>query len=474
MSEDIEVRIERAGDKALAFTPVGVYAFDVAGSFSIASQSVLPFYTRVYQLMPCQIGEFRIVPNGQQNDYPEELRGILDNDHQTPEALNKQVELLWGQGPALYRVKFENGKRVKYWEEDKNIQAWLDSWDYQEYLMRSSVEFRTINGHFTKFYRNRAPRVGRPGAIAKLDHVSSRFARLEWPDEENQIRNIIVGNFTQPWKGPGLKLFPGGLTSYPIFDPDKPFSFPVSMRYSNLYGFALDYEYSRSPLHGIFSWIKLSTSIPKILTSFNANSMTIKYHIEIPAIFWDQEKATLQERCMTEKIPFTEALWKKHQDKVMENFTKVLAGNDQVGKYVQTSTVFDESSNQYVGFKITPLDQKVKDYIEGQLMIAKEAIFQVTAGIGLHPALSNLSKDGNLPSGSEQLYAFKLYKSTSVDIPEGIITKDLNMALRVNFPESGLRLGFYHENVMTEEATSPQDRLKNQGSGTAAQNLNPS
>ena len=172
MSEDLDVKIERAGNKAFAVTPVGVYAFEVAGSFSIASQSILPFYTNTHQLMPIQIGDIRIVPNGQENSYPDELRGILDNDHLSPEALNKQVELLWGQGPALYQVKFENGRRVKYWVEDKGIQAWLASWDYQEYLLRSSIEFRTINGLFTKYYRNRGPRIGRPGAIAKLEHVS--------------------------------------------------------------------------------------------------------------------------------------------------------------------------------------------------------------------------------------------------------------------------------------------------------------
>lgn len=96
-------------------------------------------------------------------------------------------------------------------------------------------------------------------------------------------------------------------------------------------------------------------------------------------------------------------------------------------------------------------------------MPAKSA-FQVTSGIGLHPALSNLSKDGNLPSGSEQLYAFKLYLATGVDIPEAIVTKDINLAIAANFPGKKLRLGFYHDVLLTEEMTAPADRLKNQSS----------
>ena len=70
MAEDIDVKLVREGSKAFAITPIGVYAFDVSGSFSVAAQSVLPFYTHTRQLMPIQIGGFRIVANGQQNDYP--------------------------------------------------------------------------------------------------------------------------------------------------------------------------------------------------------------------------------------------------------------------------------------------------------------------------------------------------------------------------------------------------------------------
>jgi hypothetical protein len=459
MSDDKkeDVKIIRVGNKAMSITPVGVHVFDVAGSFRTASPSVLPFYTNTRQLMPVKIGEFDIVANGQENNYPDELRQILDENNLTPEILNKQAQLLYGQGPALYMIKFENGRRVKYWIHDPEIQAWLDSWDYEDYLLKACIEFRTINGHFTKYFRNRGYRIGSAPMIAKLDHVSSMFSRLEWPDSQNQVRNIIVGDFRQPWKN--------GLRAYPVFDPDAPFASPVSMRYSNLYSFALDYEYSRSPIHGSLSWIKLSSSIPKLLTSFNDNSMAIKYHIEVPALYWEALRAKLEQQCMETNISFTEKMFEDAQDKIMEKFSLALAGNDHVGKFVNTASIFDEVGNQYVGWKITPLDQKVKDFIDAQINIANESLFQTTSGIGLHPALSNLSKDGNLPSGSEQLYAFKLYLATGVDIPEGIVCKDINMAIRANFPGKNLRLGFYHDVLLTEEMTNPKDRIRNQEPG---------
>jgi hypothetical protein len=468
MSAEIkDVNLIREGNKAFAITQVGIYAFDVnAASYKVAGSSVLPFYTNNRALLPVRIGEFDIVPNGHENSYPDELRDILDENNLTPEILNKQAQLLYGQGPALYRINHENGRRVKFWMDDPEINAWLESWNYEEYLMRSCIEFRTMNGNFTKYYRNLGARIGDKPFIAKLEHVSHRFSRLEWPNDNNQVEAIIVGDYHQPWKL--------GLRRYPVFNPESPFANPVSMRYSNLYSFALDYEYSRSPIHGSLGWIRLSSSIPRLLSSFNDNSMAIKYHIEVPAIYWESLKEDIERRCLESGEVFTEKLFKNEQDEVMKKFSLALSGGDKVGKFVNTSTIFDDRGNEFVGWKITPLDQKVKDFIDAQINIANEALFEVTSGIGLHPALSNLSKDGNLPSGSEQLYAFKLYLQTGVDIPEMIVCRDINYAIRANFPGKNLRLGFYHDVLLTEEATNPKDRLKNKIPGSpGSKNMQP-
>jgi hypothetical protein len=453
MAEDNDVQILKAENKVLTVTKAGCYLFDVVGSSQVAQTSVLPFYSNARQLLPTRIGDFQIVAHGTENNYPDEIRTILDENNLTPEVLNKQAQLLYGQGPALYRVKFDNGRREKYWDEDAAIQAWLDSWDYEDYLLKACIEFRTLNGHFTKFYRNRGARIGGKAVVAKLEHVSGMFSRLEWPDDNNQIRNIIVGDYRQPWKN--------GLRRYPVFDPESPFASPVAMRYSNLYSFALDLEYSRSPFHGTISWIKLGSSIPKLLTNFNDNSMAIKYHIQVPALYWASMKMKLEEEYVAQNLPFTEKIFEKFKDDTFKTVSLALSGGDKVGKYITTDSLYDEVGNQYVGWKIDPMDQKVKDFIDAQINISNQSLFMITSGLGLHPALSNLSKDGNLPSGSEQLYAFKLYLATGVDIPESIVVKDINMAIRANFPGTDLRLGFYHDIVMTEEKTNPKDRLKN-------------
>jgi hypothetical protein len=459
-----DIRMMKQGKYSFAQSNVGCYLFEVSADFRVAAPSILPFYTRSRALLPVQVEGFSIIPFGDQNDYPDMLRELLDENNLTPEVLNKQAQLLYGQGPALYRMVYEQGKRRRVWVNDAPVEAWLGSWDWEDYLLRGCIEFRTMNGLYTKFFRNKGARLGREVKIAKLEHVSNVFARMEWPDGNWNVNHIIVGDFKMPWRT--------GLKSYPVIDPSDPFCFPISMRYSNLYSFALDHEYSRAPWHGSINWIKLASSIAKLLLNFNSNSAAIKYHIKSPAIYWDHKRQLLEQQCMEQNKPFSDKMLEELKDKTYLKITEALSGAENVGKMVTTEELFDSDANEYVGWKIEPMDQKVKDFIDAQINIASRAAFETTSGIGLHPALSNLSKDGNLPSGSEQLYAFKLYLSTGVDIPESIVTKDLNLALRSNFPGTDLKVGFYHDNVLTEEATNPADRVKNQS--TYKENQKPS
>ena len=447
-------RIIRNGNYRIAENGVNVYSFEIAAVDKLASPGILPFYTNVRKIVPLRIGKYDIIPHGEQNRLPTELREILDDNNLTPEIINKLVQLLWGQGPALYETRFEEGKRVKYFVEEKEVQTWLDSWGYEDYLLKAIVEFRHMNGHFTKYYRNRAPRIGGPGKIVRLEHVGSVKARLEWPNTKENIRHIIVGDWDQPWKK--------GLKSFPLFNRFEPFRFPVSMRYSNMYSFALDNDYSRPTFNGSLNWIRLGSSIAKLLINFNSNSAAIKYHIKSPAIYWQKKKEELEEKCKLKDEEYTDNMLEDLKDNTFLKITEALSGVVKAGKMLTTEEIYDEIGNEYVGWKVEVLDQKVKSFIEAQINISKRAALETTSGLGLHPALSNISTDGNLPSGSEQLYAFKLFLSTGVDIPESIVCRDINNSIAANFPGKTVKLGFYHDVVHTEETVTPSQRLKNQ------------
>jgi hypothetical protein len=209
------------------------------------------------------------------------------------------------------------------------------------------------------------------------------------------------------------------------------------------------------------NWIKLGSTLAKLLTSFNANSAAIKYHIRVPRAYWTGLQDELIEKCEKDGIPYDDKMLLKAKDEKFAAFAATLTSVSNVGKFITTDDFFDDEANEYVGWKVDVLDQKIKDFIDAQLNISKRAALEVTAGLGLHPALSNISYEGNLPSGSEQLYAFKLFLLTGVDIPESIVCRDINNAIQANFPGTEYRIGFYHDVVITEEKTKPKDRIKN-------------
>ena len=141
--------------------------------------------------------------------------------------------------------------------------------------------------------------------------------------------------------------------------------------------------------------------------------------------------------------------------------TDVLSGKENAGKMLHTIDLYDDNGNP-ISWKIEPIEQKMKDFVETQLKISEASTSAITSGMGLHPSLSNIMVNGKLASGSELLYAFKLYLSSDVDIASSIILEPINQAIAFNFPDKNLKLGFYHRSVKSEEATSPKDRVKNE------------
>jgi hypothetical protein len=107
------------------------------------------------------------------------------------------------------------------------------------------------------------------------------------------------------------------------------------------------------------------------------------------------------------------------------------------------------------------IDQKIKDFVDSQLKIGDASVSAITSGMGLHPSLSNIMVNGKLASGSELLYAFKLYLHTDLEIPTSIILEPINQAIAFNFPHKNIKLGFYHQSIQSEEALSSSQRLKN-------------
>jgi hypothetical protein len=405
---------------------------------------------------PVYFNGIKIVPHGANNDLPQVIRDIMDKNNLAPGILEREMGLLYGDGPMLYELKFENGYMVREYKEDPEIQEWLSTWNYKRYIDMAIVEFKHMKGIFVKRIRNRAGRLSSEQArINRLEVIPATDARLGWPDTGapkrlESVRWIYVADYENYALDTGIK-------GYPVYDPQNPFKYGVSVGYHNKYSFGRNF-YSVPSFYGSLNWIMRSSDIPEVLRYLSENGITSAFHIHSPDMYWEKRMEWIQKTYPTE----TEAQWQKRldtvKDELFSKMTATLSGNKNAGKFIETVDFIDDMGNKHE-WKIEAIDQKIKDFIEAQIKISEKADSATTSGMGLHPSLSNIIVGGQLSSGSQMLYALKLYLASDTTIPEEVVMEPINQAIQANFPGKKLRMGFYHNTVQREENVSPSNRV---------------
>ena len=232
--------------------------------------------------------------------------------------------------------------------------------------------------------------------------------------------------------------------------------------YSNMYSFCTDY-YTVPDLYGSLEWINRSTAVPLIFKAFAKNSMNLKYHVISPASFSDKKRNEIKETCRINNETYDESMLKKFERNYLAQIGNVLSGMENAGKFLHTVTTMMVQGHELIseGWEIKVLDQKVKDFVQAQILISDKADKAISAAVNVHPVLANMTDSGKSNSGSEQIYALLNYLNTGVDVQEMIICKALNYALKVNFPEANVKIGFFHNAPEIQSNVSPQDRTLN-------------
>ena len=103
-----------------------------------------------WEYMPQYVGGQKIVPYGNNNRLPVQIRDLMDENNLAPGILARQKGLLYGEGPFLRSLRFENGEITKEFKDDREIMAWLKDWDYLKYIDAAM----TVSQH-ASFYKFR-------------------------------------------------------------------------------------------------------------------------------------------------------------------------------------------------------------------------------------------------------------------------------------------------------------------------------
>lgn len=411
-----------------------------------------------WETMPFAVRGERVVPFGHDNLLPSKLRDVLDDNNLAPGVLERQLGLIYGQGLYLYQLNYKDGEIVREWVQDREVENWLRSWDAVSYAKGALSDYLHLKGFFNGCYLERGSRIGLRPRIARLEHIPAKNARLEWVDSHDirDVRHILVGDFERACVGTGIR-------KYPVYDRRDPGRYAASAAYNRTYSFGRDF-YSVPQFWGTLRWIIRGSEIPTIFKYVTDNGLNLAYHVHSPQAYWDAKREML--RRIHPDWAADDAKIEKEIARMTGEFlrslTSVLSGKENAGKFFHTVDVIDPDTGKPVTWSIDPIDQKIKDFVESQLKISEASSGAITSGMGLHPALSNLIINGKLASGSELLYAFKLFLASDTEIPESTVLEPVNQAIAFNFPGKDLRVGFYHRAVHTEEATSAKDRIKNE------------
>lgn len=406
------------------------------------------------------IGKWRIFPYGINDNLPDIIKRIIQENSTAPGMLEKKVMMYWGKGPMLYQPAIEDNQPVKILVEDAEITAWLESFGHIEYLMKCAHDYEYMKGSFTKISRSKASRIGGASKIAKLEHIELLEARLACSIDSTDLKptHIAITDHS-------LSTLDSitNMKVYPLFDVNDPFKDPTSATYTRQYSFG-DKNYTTPPIVGSLEWLKRSTAIPIILKALSKNSVTVKFHVESPQEFWDAEEKRLKDNCTAMGKDYEDQMLIDYRKSFMKDLLKVLADEENTGKLWHTRKILEVRGNNVLehGWKIIPIDQKIKDFVAAQILISQRADRAVSAGIGLHGAIGNIAESGTSDSGSEQVYAYQNFVNSGTEVPELIICKTINDAIKINWPKTKTRIGFFQATTQKQSDISPKKRLIDQ------------
>ena len=405
---------------------------------------------------PISVGDYDVIPFGSGNDLLNQIQETIFPNHLAPRIQDRKAELLFGQGPYLFEEKSDGRDYYRMPTDNAAIKAWLQSFDHEEFLIHQGTEYYYGEQIYTKIRRARGGRIGRTDAIAHPEKLNSINCRLAYRkgDPKKRPTHVVIGDWQDPTKINEFEVLP-------LWDRTNPTKHAVSVHYTGFKSFGLA-DYVLPSLFGALNWIKRSTTAPKIIEAHTTNGLNVRYHITSPQKYWDDQEANLRKKCQDEGVRFQYKMLQDLEDQIFDSLTEVLTGVENVGKFWHNKTVTTLIGNQAqeLGWKISPIKQEVKEYVDAQIAVANKSDFAVQAALGLHASLANVGADGKSDSGSEQLYAHQIHQLTGTPIPELYVCKAINDIIKIKF-NTNIKIGFYHTTAKREQDVSESNRMTN-------------
>ncbi|AMJ65043.1 hypothetical protein AXW84_06080 [Hymenobacter sp. PAMC 26628] len=172
-------------------------------------------------------------------------------------------------------------------------------------------------------------------------------------------------------------------------------------------------------------WLEVAQAIPAFKKALFKNQITIKYLIEVSTWWWKWKYGEAWETKPLEER-------KKLMNDELAKFESFMTGTGASGSSLMVTFHSDPvTQKEYAGWKITPIDNKIKDgiYVED----SQEASLHIYSALDVDPTLRGISPGKSMGggSGSDKRVAFNVYLSLQQSFQD-IVTEVLQFICDYN------------------------------------------
>lgn len=357
---------------------------------------------------------------GDNNDFPQLVINDVRKDAELPNLLDEKARLAYAGG-LIYGTLKRNGDGSEYLEPLTNgsLQKEIDDW-----IIRSNITAYLYEAFKDLYwFGNAFPEVVRDKELKKIVQLCVQPAeQCRWAKQNKNglIETCYINaNFPDAKATDSLTKKLGVIDRYYdaagslLLRKETNLIYPISIPSpgSNYYQLA-DWNSIRAS-----GWLDVSRAIPKFKKSLLEKQMTIKYHIEISNLYWEMKYPGFDSKAKEEKV--------KIKEEEFSNFVSVMSGELAAGGNLYSPMITDPSSGkEYSLWKITPIDDKIKDgtFLED----GKDASLYKYSAIGIHPALLGTMPNNGMGGAGSNIREAHLLYTMKIRPHQDIVLEPLN------------------------------------------------
>jgi hypothetical protein len=356
-------------------------------------------------------------PWGSDDKLPDRILQAVWENSFMPQLLETSTQFLHGQGLGVFRKRIVPGTDTRPGTvlldpidaatQAPDVQRWMELVDLQSYWLAACNQYPVSYNVFTGYQLNIE------GKVVKMKVHDWAISRTALRDlRTGQIESILL--FSEYIDDDGTKkkarVVPRYYAGIEKVKPD--FIYHARNLTSGQSSYALPSWF------GALETIEVLNRIPRFHASGIDNGYNVKYHVKVPAVYFDQ--FSTQEA--------KDKAWGELQDQMDEQ----LCGTDNVNKAVLTKFFLDPITNKPLpGFDIVPLQSVQVD--EQYLKLHESFRSAAASGVGLHPGLANVDTGGKLGgTASEMRVAAQLHQELKTPIPRMLLLRPIQLAMKIN------------------------------------------